>query len=102
MIDRQGFAFGHRGGRLANGISEEFVPEERIPVPNKRDRNRDIVKRVDAGNGLDRNGNGAGRRGGPEPVAQCGQNALERIVVRQLRNDDNEHNERRQRSEGPE
>jgi hypothetical protein len=56
------------------------VPEEREPVPDQRNRDRDVIERVNAGDRLDRDGDRAGRHGRPDAVTQCCQYAFQRIV----------------------
>src|SRR5262249_43997471 len=55
------------------------VPEEREPIPDQGNRNTNVVEGVDTGDGLQRDGDRSGRQGCPKPVAQRGQEALQRV-----------------------
>jgi hypothetical protein len=72
------------------------VAEKCVPIPEKNQRNGDIVHPVEAWNWFNRNRNQPGRGGRADAIAERSEKPLEGIVVGKPRDNHDQHDQKRE------
>ena len=81
-----------RLGGAGGGLHAECIFEKREPIPDQDDRNANVIEHIDSRYWLQGYSESSCRQGGPKPIAQRGQYALQRVGIRHLRDNHHEGN----------
>jgi hypothetical protein len=62
---------------VGGGFDAECIFEKREPIPDQDDRDTNVIESIDSRYWLQRYGESSRRQGGPKPITQRGQYALQ-------------------------